>query len=96
MSVKILCVEFVNKPIMGRQLPVNKSISQINGLEVPLDIELEIAQIVKCLLKKVMDVQKLLAQHAITNFVGFVGLLEKVYFMLCKDQEKEQEIFVFF
>ena len=27
MSVKILCVEFVNKPIMGRQLPVNKSIS---------------------------------------------------------------------
>ena len=89
------CVECVNKFIMGRELLVNQSISQLNGPEVLLDIELEIAQIVKCLLRKVMGVQKSLAQLVITDFVGFVDQLEKAYFMLFKDQEKEQEIFAF-
>jgi|LauGreDrversion4_2_1035121.scaffolds.fasta_scaffold4890441_1 hypothetical protein len=42
-----------------------------------------------------MGVQKSLAQPVITDFVGFVDLLEKAYFMFFKDQEKELEIFVF-
>jgi hypothetical protein len=46
-------------------------------------------------LKKVTGVQKSHVQRAITDFVGFVDLLEEAYFMLFKDQEKGREIFVF-